>query len=336
MSRLFVGRSGSLIRGFGWLAWLVSAILFVLALRQLAVRPEVGGDTIRTLLWHQGWLLLWVLVVSLLVRTRTIPQVFAAVFGGFFTSLWIAVLLGRRSAEWWGAGDVWHISVAVPLIEEAAKLLPVVVVVLIWRFRRDGSPGATDLAVLGVAAGSGFAIHEDALWGRVSGSGLDSTIGWLLPSVHTDAGLVAGHAVWTGLAGLALGLWNVNRHRRWMGVVPVLGLVVVVADHGMWNSGGLREDWRWVTLNGWLPVILFLGGLAVSLAVEHVRIRRAARGVVGKLLLAMPRLMGAARSPWNFVQRGYHVGDLRRAIILRVYAQPILDGVAGRAERKST
>lgn len=296
-------------RGLARLPWrwiarvslVVSTALFAVAVPQLA---DGDWSNLRTSALHHLWLVAWLLALSYVARSRTLPNVLGAFLGGFFTAMWISVTVGGRTSDWLGAYDPWQLSLAVPVIEEVAKIVPLLVVVLAWWGRTDGTPGAVDLAVLGVAAGSGFAFHEDALWERVSGSGFDTPIGWLLPTMHTDAGDVLGHAGWTGLVGLGLGVWMVNRRRRWTALVPLLALALAIVDHGLWNDLVLREDWRSTyLLDGWLPVGLFLGGVLVALVVETRVVHRASGGAATRLAVSMPRLLARSWSPWNLVLR---------------------------------
>ncbi|QGG94428.1 PrsW family glutamic-type intramembrane protease [Actinomarinicola tropica] len=296
------------VRGLARLPWrwiahvslAVTVVLFALALPQLA---DGDWSDLRTSALHHGWVLVWLLALSYLARSRSLLNVLGAAMGGFFTAMWISLTVGGRTAEWLGAYDPWQLSFAVPVIEEVAKVVPLLIVILAWRGRPDGSPGAVDLAILGVASGAGFAFHEDALWSRVSGSGFDTPLGWVLPTAHTDAGIVAGHAGWTGMVGLALGIWVVNRRRRWTALLPVAALALAIADHGLWNDPVLRGDWRAVLLDGWLPVVLFLVGTAVALVIETRRVHRATGGATTRLARNLPRLLVRSWSPWNLVLR---------------------------------
>lgn len=287
----------------------ISVGLFAYALPQLA-----DGDwtNLRTSALHHGWVLAWLLALSYVARSRTLLNVLGAFLGGFFTAMWVSLTVGGQTAEWLGSYDPLQLSMAVPVIEEVAKAIPLLVVVLAWWGRPDGSPGAVDLAVLGVASGSGFAFHEDALWSRVSGSGLDTPIGWALPTMHTDAGNVVGHAGWTGLVGLGIGIWLVNRRRRWTAIVPLLALGVAIADHGLWNDFTLREDWRGYLLDGWLPVGLFLGGTLLALLVETRSVHRATDGGATRLAANMPRVLLRSWSPWNLVMRAVRLTGIIR------------------------
>jgi RsiW-degrading membrane proteinase PrsW (M82 family) len=140
---------------------------------------------------------------------------------------------------------------AVGLIEEAAKLLVPLGVLVLLRRRRQPADGL----LLGVAAGAGFAVLETmgyALVALVESRG-DLTV---LNSILVDRGLLspAAHMAWTGLAAAAL--WRAA-DRRWR-VRPTAAFVgvflLVAVLHALWD--GTTSGWA----HGVLAVIS-MGGL---------------------------------------------------------------------------
>jgi RsiW-degrading membrane proteinase PrsW (M82 family) len=139
----------------------------------------------------------------------------------------------------------------VGLIEEAAKLLvPLAVLVLLRRHRQPA-----DGLLLGVAAGAGFAVLETmgyALVALVESQG-DLTV---LNSILVDRGLLspAAHMAWTGLAAAAL--WRAA-DRRWRGrsMVAFVGVFLLVAVlHALWD--GTTSGWAHAGL-----AVVSMGGL---------------------------------------------------------------------------
>lgn len=124
--------------------------------------------------------------------------------------------------------------VAVGLIEEAAKLIAPVVVVLVTRHRHRA-----DGLLVGVAAGAGFAALETMGYGFVtliqSSGNLAAVDGVLLLRGILSP---AAHMAWTGLTAAAL--WQAAR-RGWhaAAVWRFLGVyAVAVALHTTWDSVG--------------------------------------------------------------------------------------------------
>lgn len=257
-------------RWVGPVSMVVSLVLVGLRLPDLA---DGDWDRLRTSAVHQAWLPVLLALVSVGVRSRTSYHVLAAALGGFLTSFWIAFALGERSEDWLGADDPWHLVVSTPAIEEIAKVVPLLLVAWSWR-RRQTRPGIFDLGLLGVAVGAGFAWHEDAVWGRLSSSGTDGTLGFVAPSFHTDTGFVIGHAGWTGIVGLAVGV-AMNRRLLVAWLLPVLSLVLVGTDHGWWNGLSVSdEEYRWLLADGAVPAGLLFVGLAAALLADQRARRR--------------------------------------------------------------
>lgn len=290
------GTRRRIVRWTLWAATAVTALLVWLRLSEVSAGhwSQVGWSAL-----HQFWLPAVVLVASFSVRGRSTYQVTGSAITGFLTSLGLAMYLGRWITDQMGVVNPYRLALVVPALEEALKLVPFVVVMLLWR-RQRRSPGIIDFTLIGLASGAGFAFHEDAMWARDTGGGFASAIGWLLPSVHTQTGVVAGHAVWTGLVGFAIGL-AVTRRWRFGGLLVLAAFAVVVFDHGSWNYQPLRDDWRWVVGFGWLAVALVVAVVAIGLWLDV----RALRQIPADLRL----LPGDV---WRFTRTGTVLNPVRR------------------------
>lgn len=156
------------------------------------------------------------------------------------------------------------------IVEEVGKLAPVVLLVLLAP-RRAARFASVDWLLLGLAAGTAFLAVEEVVrrTALTTGSiGFASALGpspdvalppeyvrfGLVPvptAVSADAALLAptsaaqfgGHAIMTALvtalAGLAIAAWQARRRLTGttVGVLAVLALWSVVADHAMYNAG---------------------------------------------------------------------------------------------------
>lgn len=126
--------------------------------------------------------------------------------------------------------------IMVGLIEEAAKLIVPVIILLVLAARRQLVPGAG--VVIGIASGMGFATLEtmgyglNALLSEKSIAAVDQTLllrGLLAP---------AGHVAWTGLTVAAL--WHVPlaRHKGRAVLLAIGAFVLAVILHACWDGLG--------------------------------------------------------------------------------------------------
>jgi RsiW-degrading membrane proteinase PrsW (M82 family) len=117
-----------------------------------------------------------------------------------------------------------------PLVEESAKAIGVLLVVL---FSREFD-NPTDGLVYGTAAGLGFAATENLVY-TLAGVG-HAAIGGTLLLVLVRTVLAAGiHAVSSATFGGFLGFAYLSRHRSERVIWFIVGLVSAVAIHAGWN-----------------------------------------------------------------------------------------------------
>jgi RsiW-degrading membrane proteinase PrsW (M82 family) len=188
---------------------------------------------------------------------------------------------------------------AVPLLEESLKLAPVLLFLWIGRHGRTWTLGATDLLLLGAAAGAGFGLVEDAyIRDRF---GWNDQVSWL-PIAEINGGrVIAGHALWTSLASLAIGYGLLLRCRGAIALAAALaGLAWSVFDHAANNyaaghESSAAERLQSITGDGWLTIwAVVLGGIA-AIAIDAAIQRRTIRSVEA---LAPPG--GFTRETWAY------------------------------------
>jgi protease PrsW len=125
--------------------------------------------------------------------------------------------------------------VAVGLIEESAKLIvPVLLLVILRRYRRPA-----DGLLVGVAAGAGFAALETMGYAFVTLISSQGNVA-AVQDILLLRGLLspAAHMAWTGLTATAL--WYAANH-AWKGAAVlrfVVVFLVAVALHTIWDSAG--------------------------------------------------------------------------------------------------
>ncbi|MFN8553285.1 MAG: protein kinase [Candidatus Obscuribacterales bacterium] len=147
------------------------------------------------------------------------------------------------------------------IMEELLKILPVLVLLFRGRNFSSLTLGATDIFLLGVASGAGFAYSEDAF---VHAAAWQTQIVWLPATEVINGRMVAGHAIWTGLAAGSLGLALMQKqHRSALLMVAPLGLVWALIDHITYNFAFNRNDLtanmlNWVSGYGYITIALFV------------------------------------------------------------------------------
>jgi RsiW-degrading membrane proteinase PrsW (M82 family) len=253
-----------------WVAWSwLSILLFVMAL--------VLVPSLRTGIPPALWCYVILVQLFLLARTKTLPWRMAAVC--FVGACVIAPLIGLVDVAVAGliGADIdaqdGAVLVAGP-VEEVGKLVPVVVLMVVWR-RRAEMLSACDVLLLGAITGLGFQAVEDTmrqLASTLSAGGLAELLRLLVGEDSGAAqygfGLLPGWAeadgVWftghyVGTAIVAAGIALAMRGRR----APVLRwlvvgglLVMVVLDHALYNfavtMGGNLDLPNRVDLPDWL------------------------------------------------------------------------------------
>lgn len=230
----------------------------------------------------------WLMLVSLGVRSVGSRDVLGAFLLGTFLVPMLVFLplkpvisrIGPDSdalAVWW-----------VPPMEEFAILAAVSLIA--WRLyrQRHRRPGVIDLAVIGWSVGSGYSIHEDALYGRLiadldSGSftgAFQGFYGWIFPTFiennppyaanvmtyHAGSGLLFGVVL-----GAALLLRSRVKHIMWL--VPVVWLYLTI-DHSLGNhlvSNFDMTPWRHLTGAGHVLAVLCIAVALIALLADYSR-----------------------------------------------------------------
>lgn len=157
--------------------------------------------------------------------------------------------------------------VGVGVIEETAKLIAPVVVLLVLRRRRAPADGL----LVGVAAGAGFAVLETmgyALVVLVSSGGSINALDDVL--LMRGAMSPAAHMAWTGITAAALWAAAGRGWRGWSWLWFAGGFAVAVALHATWDSA--NSTWVYVVLG-----IISLGILFTATIVFHPRTGRPSR-----------------------------------------------------------
>ena len=265
----------------------ISGVTMVAALPHLTKKAGLG--IFVTDLAAALWTLTILAVVAGRVRTLGWRAFVGAGLTGFLAIPALAALLGRPVVTALGTSSLLAVSFWVPLTEELCKMIPVAFVVLVALRRSAARPAALDLMMLGAWTGAGFALYENAMYGR--GGFRLTTVpvvslffpGETTTSIGTSM-MHGGHLVASALIALGIGLAVLYRNR-----IPRPQLVLLAAfltpliEHGVNNalvasrqSGLLTEVGLAVSFGGLLSSLLLITAVAYALYLE-----RQAIGVTG-------------------------------------------------------
>ncbi len=225
--------------------------LGVAALSALAALPrltrQAGPGLFALDLTAQLWLLGIVFAAAAPVRTLNWRALAGAFLAGFLGLMGLARLLGRPVIVALGNDNLFAAAVWVPLTEEISKLVPLAFVLPLALRRRDVRPAALDVVLLSACAAAGFAVSENASFGR-GGFSLGAALPVSLLSPAATRGeaygwsvVQTGHVLHTALIAVALALaaFYPKRLPRWVThawQVPVMAIAAVLLEHCSQNA----------------------------------------------------------------------------------------------------
>jgi RsiW-degrading membrane proteinase PrsW (M82 family) len=260
--------------------------LGVALLSALAALPRLskaGGMGLITVdLFAQLWTLGLLFLAAGPARTLGWRALLGAFLLGFLGLMGIARFLGRPVIEALGAHNVFAAAVWVPITEEICKLLPLVFVLFFALRRSDARPSLLDVVLVTGCAAAGFAVSENASYGR----GLFSlsaapVVSWVFPQANKGAALgwsmvQTGHLLHSALIALGIGfvvLYRGRVARAW--IIPLVAIGAVLLEHCSQNAlvvGGLNryvgEFCMLITLGGRLCALLLVLGVGYAMRIE--------------------------------------------------------------------
>lgn len=187
-----------------------------------------------------------------------------AIIANSFATQWIATATADP-----GSADTLGATVIAPVVEESAKAAAVL---LLFLFRRRDFNGIVDGVVVAGFAATGFAFTENILYlGNAFGE--DQQMGAGFASVTAATFFVRAvltpfaHPLFTVLTGIGFGLAASSAyHQRARRIAfPLLGLVLAMGLHALWNGSSTFGPYGFYVVYGALMVPVF--GLVTWLAI---------------------------------------------------------------------
>ena len=228
-------------------------------------------------LLQHGWSLLLLMVIAIPARTMGWKSILGIVLTGLLAVSSLALFVGSPVVNSVTAYNQFAVAFYVPLTEELLKAAPIALFAILAARNKDSRPSAVDFGLLGFACGMGFALIEDAAFGRVAGA-WDSAppLSTIFPSMHITAGLVsqgevvAGHAVWSGFIGLGIGFGVLYWRRfRFAWIAIPVTLFLSITEHAIGNADLPPAALSVLTLHGTIVAILFPLGMIAAAIFEH-------------------------------------------------------------------
>jgi RsiW-degrading membrane proteinase PrsW (M82 family) len=271
-------------------ALMSNAGLIIASLSALAALPRLtkaaGFELFTVDLAAQLWTVALLFAAAGPARTLGWRALLGAFLLGFLGLIGLARFVGRPVIVALGNDSLFAAAVWVPITEEIFKLLPLGFMLFFAQRRKDVRPSLLDVVLLSACAAAGFAVSENASYGRGGFSlGAAPLVSLLSPAAGHGAAygwtvVQTGHLLHSALIALAVGFAALYRSRlpRWVAhawMVPAVAIGAVLLEHCSQNAivtGHLNkyvgELCIIVTLGGRLCALLLALGLGYVIATE--------------------------------------------------------------------
>lgn len=316
--------------------FIVSVISFLTIVIPVIVAGQ--GKALTTNLIAVWYVLAWMLLITVSVRTIGVRQLVTMFFAGFFLSTMVSFLLARPVLDRFGSTDVTG-ALWVATLEELAKALPLMLTLWAYTRRRGQAHGISDLVLMGAAIGGGMTVHEDLLYGRSLSPGsslfapFEGAWGVVFPVMVTGWGpTMAGHVGWGAIIGLGLALASVYRKHRALSLCfALVPLCIAIIDHAAWNAqGSLAAPLATLSLQHTLAVAVFVAASPLALIYDVLRRRHQPPELPPPGLKMHRTALSQDRDPWRVLLNFFALGHYRRGWISSAYDRATPGG-AGRA-----
>jgi RsiW-degrading membrane proteinase PrsW (M82 family) len=312
------------------LTWVTMVVLGVGALGIALVLLLTGGPVtavITTLLAAVSFPLL-IAVCFWLDRYEPEPGRYrlAALGWGAVVAVILSFLAEQLLFALPGTNDFVDTAVIAPFVEETGKGLFLVVIVV---FRHSQVHGLLDGIVYAALVGIGFAFVEDILYYTASlsqGGGAALTFTFVLRGVMGPF----AHPLFTSALGVGIGIAVSTGSRALRWVAPVLGYLVAVLLHGIWNGSSFwgARGFLLAYAAVMLPLLVIVLALAIWARVREGRMLTAALQQTTELGWTRPEeIRWVARLSDRMSSRAYaqRVAGPRAKQTLRAFQQTLTE-----------
>jgi protease PrsW len=152
----------------------------------------------------------------------------ATFFAFLFNTLGGLVVASLLSPQ---AGETYSLVISAPIVEETGKAA---ILFLFFFFKKDEFDGVIDGIVYAALVALGFAMTENILYyGKAAlGGGSQLTLTFFLRGALAPF----SHPLFTSMTGIGLGLARQTRNLGVKLITPVVGLIMAICMHSIWNG----------------------------------------------------------------------------------------------------
>ena len=179
------------------------------------------------------------------------------------------------------AGEAFSAVIAAPIVEETGKAL---ILFIFFFWKKDEFDGVVDGIVYASMSALGFAMTENILYyGRAALGG-----GGSLTAIFIIRGFFApfSHPLFTSLTGIGLGLARQSNNTAVKMFTPVVGLLMAIFMHSIWNGSAVLGG-------GWLFLLTYMlvmvPAFIIMLVVIGLALRREGQVVREFLVIDLER-----------------------------------------------
>jgi RsiW-degrading membrane proteinase PrsW (M82 family) len=223
-----------------------------------------------------------------------------------------------------GTNELVNTAVGAPVVEELAKGLFLVAVIV---FRRSQMDGLLDGIIYGALVGIGFAFVEDIVYYLQSLQAGQLGLTFFLRGIMGPF----AHPLFTAATGIGIGIAVSTRRPAVMVFAPILGFLAAIIMHGIWNGSAF-----WGGGSGFLiaygaimlPLLLVILAVAIWARSREAKMLSAALQEVAQMgWMRSEEIRWIARLSDRMSARAYakRVGGKPTAAALRAYQQTMIE-----------
>ena len=235
---------------------------------------------------------LYIILVLWIDRYEAEPlwMLATAFFWGALVATFFAFLLNTTSQGIVGsfadanAGEAFAAVVSAPIVEEVGKAF---ILVIFFFWKKDEFDGVVDGIVYASMTALGFAMTENILYyGKAAsqGGGEALTLVWIIRGFFAPF----SHPLFTSLTGIGLGLARQSTNIAVKVLTPVVGLLMAIFMHSIWNGSAVFGGTGIFILT---YILVMVPAFVIMLVVIGIALRREGQVVREFLVIDLERGM---------------------------------------------